>query len=141
MKSDQPKTNFVTFNAKNSLPIDWNDYIPNKFDEPDSITTYNQACMADSGSGQFVNNGRIYVLVAIFTNSIIRKYEDANGKLHYFPCGTFTWSEGEYRYNSKESESTTWQENLEWIKHKASITTSSTSTSVQSTTSIDLSSR
>ena len=123
MKSILPKTNYLIFNVKNSPKIDWHDYIEGHFDPPIHITNYNEACYGDSGSGQFTKSldGLRYLLVAIYKGRISESFRDANGKKHNYPCGTFTWNKGFYRHNHKVSESTTWHENLEWIKKKANI--------------------
>ena len=136
MKSKLPDTEIVIFNKNNDYILDWanmgDNYQPYKENAPKEIVTYHSACSGDSGSGQFVANDidplKIkesldelrYVLVAIFSGKFQKTFMH-NGELYNFPCGSYTWDNGEYKYSSAESESTTWPENLRWIKKKANI--------------------
>ena len=90
---------------------------------PFLVPSYQEACNGDSGSGQFaLTKGKKAVLVAIFrATSNEEFYRDGAGKRQEYPCGTFTWRDKKFRYNYGVSESTTWIENLEWIKMRANI--------------------
>ena len=121
MKSNLPETKYATFNWEENPIFDWNKFIEGHISVPDNLTAYNVACAGDSGSGQFVQKGPRYVLVAIYSGSSDIQTFNSNGKEHDYPCGTFTWRTGKYRYWNDESESTTWEENLEWIKKKVKL--------------------
>ena len=137
MKANLPDTEFLVFNANNDKKLDWdnmkNNYLVNQNKAPKEIISYQEGCRGDSGSGQFVANGLDlrkddysiddlkYVLVAIHTHTIGKEYfkrQQASRKSHMFPCGVYTWYMGEYIQASTTSESTTWKENLDWIKRK-----------------------
>ena len=139
MKSTLPDTEILIFNKNKDDALDWanmrDNYEGYKENAPKEIITYQSACSGDSGSGQFVTNNinpdklkdsldeLRYVLVAIyfggFGNSVKRNVKDV--KEYKFPCGSYTWVNGKYEHNNPTSESTTWSENLLWIKKKANI--------------------
>ena len=139
MKTNLPKTKFLTFNWKRSESliaakggvgcIDWDSYLPQYVTKPpqsDYTASYESGCSGDSGSGQFVRipNENTYVLVAIFRQLYGKKFtvhRNGNKKKHRYPCGSFTWREGRYRYKSALSESTTWRKNLNWIEKKIDL--------------------
>ena len=137
MKANLPDTEFLVFNANNDKKLDWdnmkNNYLVNQNKAPKEIISYQDGCKGDSGSGQFVTNGLDlrtddyslddlkYVLVAIYVGKIgIESFrrQKASRESHKFPCGTYTWYNGKYIQASATSESTTWKENLNWIKKK-----------------------
>ena len=133
MKSKLPDTEIVIFNKNNDYKLDWanmgDNYQPYKENAPKEIVTYQSACSGDSGSGQFVANDidplKIkesldelrYVLVAIYVGRINGDFQ-SKGNTYEFPCGSYTWYDGEYTQESGGSESTTWKENFDWIKRK-----------------------
>ena len=123
MKSNLPKTKYITFNAEANPILDWNNFVDGQIPVPEDLTAYNVPCLGDSGSGQFVKKGPRYVLSAIYKGAVAVSGSSFRSKLmkHDYPCGTFTWRKGKYRHWNEQSESTTWGENLEWIKQKISL--------------------
>ena len=136
MKSKLPDTESIVFNSKNKKTLDWadlkNNYRVVRKEAPKGLQLYEAACSGDSGAGQFVTNGinplevdenldeLRYVLVAIYVGRINGDFQ-SKGNTYEFPCGSYTWYDGEYTQESGESESTTWKENFDWIKRKITI--------------------
>ena len=136
MKSKLPDTESIVFNSKNKKTLDWanlkNNYRVVRKEAPKGLQLYEAACSGDSGAGQFVTNGinplevdenldeLRYVLVAIYVGRINGDFQ-SKGNTYEFPCGSYTWYDGEYTQESGGSESTTWKENFDWIKRKITI--------------------
>ena len=120
MKSNLPTTNTITIN-----PDRMENYLIVKIPAPKWISSYLEVCRGDSGSGQFISDGHRYILVAVYTTYIPSyKYKYSLNKVkHEVPCGTNSYHKksGKYLKTDTISESTTWHENLDWIKQKSNI--------------------
>ena len=133
MKSKLPPTEIITINP-DTLPS----YQPEKEEVTRPISSYIMSCFGDSGAGQFISNGvnlkegtiqndPRYVLAAIGNLGIQKDHDefaDKNGKMHKFPCGTYTYDHQSGDYLQKwfpVSESITSPKNFKWIKKKLNL--------------------